>query len=263
MPKFNRMLPTFLVTAIMISGLTTGSTQTTRAQTNPSSSWDNIFKDFFEQKGDNPPPVLTGAGGSRAWDEDNPPPTPPSSGGSRGPLLCAIAPQPITTNTEVWSDRPLLVWRGKLSRIEIRPTGSNKVLWRQTGIQGQNSALYAGEALQPGQTYDWLLFDQFAEANSSPIQRVTFRVMDTKERDRIKMQLQKLEEELKAKGASAEETAIRRAQFFAQKNLWSDVLQEAYSVQNPSAALAGIIQDLPTKLCSRTLRSKVFRKKSL
>lgn len=263
MSKFNRMLSTVLVTAIMFSVLPTRATQMTWAQTNPSRSWENIFNNLFEQKGDNPPPVLTGSGGtSRAIDrnEDNPPPVPPRVGGSRGPLLCAIAPQPITTNSDVWSDRPLLVWRGTLSRIEIRQTGSNKVLWRQTGIEGQNRTLYAGEVLQPGQTYDWLLFDPFATENSSPRQRVTFRVMDTKERDRIKTQLQNLEQELKAKGTSAEEIAIQRAQYFAQKNLWSDVLQEAYSVQNPSAALAGIIQDLPTKLCS-TLRSKVFHKK--
>lgn len=230
MLKFNRMLSTLVVTAIMLSGLSIGSTQTTIAQTKSSSSWENIFKDYD-------------------------PPVPPTTGGGRGSGLCAIAPQPITTNIVVWSDRPLLVWRGTLSRIEIHPTGSKQVLWRQAQIEKQNSIRYAAEAaLQPGQTYDWLLFEQFAEEKSSPVQRVTFRVMDAQERDHIKMQLQNLQEELKSKGASAEETAIYRAQYFAQQNLWSDVLQEAYSVQNPSVALAGIIQDLPTKLCSKASR---------
>jgi hypothetical protein len=252
------MLSTVLVTAIMFSGLSTGSTQITRAQTNPSRSWENIFNNFFENKEDNQSPIPSRGGTSRAFnrDQDNRPPVPGGAGGgtSRGNNLCAIAPQPITTNRVIWSDRPLFLWRGSLSRIEIHPTGSKKVLWRQTEILGKNSALYAGEALQPGQTYDWLLFDQFALEDSEPIQRVTFRVMDAQERDRIKTQLQKLEAKLKAKKASAEETAIHRAQYFAQKNLWSDVLQEAYSVKNPSAALAGIIEDLPTKLCSQASR---------
>ncbi|HAJ58363.1 MAG TPA: hypothetical protein DCP31_03070, partial [Cyanobacteria bacterium UBA8543] len=70
------------------------------------------------------------------------------------------------------------------------------------------------------------------------------------ERDQIKMQLQNLEKELQAKGASAEEIAMQRAQFFVQQNLWSDVLQAAYSVKNPSPALTEMIEALPNKLCS-------------
>jgi hypothetical protein len=258
MPKFNRVLSTLLVTAIMFSGLFTAATQTTRAQTNPSRSWENVFKKFFDKNEDNQPPVppAPGGGTSRSWEnifQDYDPPVPPNAGGSRGGL-CVIAPQPISTNTEVWSDRPVFVWRGMLSRIEIRPTGSNQVLWHQTGIEGLSSVLYAGEALQPGQTYDWLLFDQFATKDSSPIRQVTFRVMDAKQRDRIKMQLQNLEAELKAKGASAEDIAMERARYFTQQKLWSDVLHEAYSVKNPSAALAKLIQDLPTQLCSKASR---------
>lgn len=263
MPNFNRMLSTVLVTAIMFSGLSTGSTQITRAQTNPSRSWENIFNNFFENKEDNQSPIPSRGGTSRGINrnQDNRPPVPGGAGGgtSRGNEPCAIAPQPITTSTAVWSDRPLFAWRGIIGRIEVRPTGSKKVLWSKTGIEGQtkegqSSALYAGEALQPGQSYDWLLFHQFALEDTPPSQVVTFRVMDAKERDRIKTQLQNLEAELKAKKASAEETAVHRAQYFAQKNLWLDVLKEAYSVKNPSPALVGIIQELPTKLCSQASR---------
>lgn len=264
MPNFNRMLSTVLVTAIMFSGLFTGSTQITRAQTNPSRSWENIFNNLFEKKEDNQSPIPSQGGTSRAFnrDQDNKPPVPGGAGGGTsrgGEKPCAIAPQAITTSTAVWSDRPLFVWRGVISRIEVRPTSSKKVLWSKTGIEGQtkegqSSALYAGEALQPGQSYEWLLFEPFALEDTPPSQVVTFRVMDAKERDRIKTQLQNLEAELKAKKASAEETAVHRAQYFAQKNLWSDVLKEAYSVKNPSPALARIIQDLPTKLCSQASR---------
>ncbi|HAJ58362.1 MAG TPA: hypothetical protein DCP31_03065, partial [Cyanobacteria bacterium UBA8543] len=168
------MLSTVLVTAIMFSGLPSGSTQITRAQANPSKSWENIFNNLFEKKEDNqpsvpsgggtsramnrnednPPPVPSGGGTSRSINrnEDNRPPTPGRVGGSRGDKLCAIAPQPITTSTVVWSDRPLFVWRGVISRMEVRSTGSTKVLWSKKEIEGQSkegqsSALYAGEAL--------------------------------------------------------------------------------------------------------------------
>ena len=257
--KFHRMLSTVLVTAIMFSGLPSGWTQMTRAQTNPSRSWENIFNNLFENTEDNRPPVPSQGGTSRAINrnEDNRPPVPREVGGSRGDKLCAIAPQPITTSTVVWSDRPLFVWRGVISRIEVRSTDSNKkVLWSKKEIEGQSkegqsSALYDGEALQPGQTYEWRLFHQFALEDTPPSQVVTFQVMDAKERDRIKMQLQNLEKELQAKGASAEEIAMQRAQYFVQQNLWSDVLQAAYSVKNPSPALTEMIEALPTKLCSK------------
>jgi hypothetical protein len=82
--------------------------------------------------------------------------------------------------------------------------------------------------------------------------------MDAEKRDRIKTQLQILERELKAEGATAEERAMKRAEYFARQQLWSDVLQEAYSLENPSTALAKIVQTIPTQLCTRASQQNSF-----
>lgn len=220
MSKFNWVLGSLLVTAMMFSGLPTGSTQTTR-------SWENILSNK---------------------DEDNEPPVPPASGGgtSRGGPLCAIAPRSIGTITEVWSDRPLFVWQGVVGQLEVRKPATKETLWRQTVSATTRRVSYGGEPLQPGQTYHWVIFDQ---ANRS-IAEIPFQVMESEKRDRIKTRLQILDVELKQKGATAEEIALRRAQYFAQSQLWSDVWREVFSVENPSAALAEIAQSMPTPKCT-------------
>ena len=268
MSKFNWVLSTLLVTALISS--VPSSTQTTRAQTNRSGSG-SLTKDnpppadpvspMAPRRGtsraaDPVPPVEPRRGTSRgpsgwatifqALVQDNQPPEDAKKGGSRG--LCAIAPKAIGTNTEIWSDRPLFVWKGRIERIELRSTDSDRVLWKQS-VEGKNRVLYDGKALQPGQTYEWRLFFSDQE-NAQPIKTERFRVMDAQERDRIKAQLQTLEEQLKAEQISPEDIARRRAQYFAKQRLWSDVLQEAYSVENPSASLTAMVQAIPREICT-------------
>jgi hypothetical protein len=72
--------------------------------------------------------------------------------------------------------------------------------------------------------------------------------MEAQQRQRIIVDLWTLERQLQ--GASREEIALAKANYFAQRQLWSDVLQQAYSVQNPSAELAKFVQKLPTQLCN-------------
>lgn len=260
MSKFNWVLLTVLVTATL-SSLPTGSNQITRAQTGASLSGDiaqTSLKDNAPPT--NPtPPLPTRRGTSRstnpwipilqALDQDNKPSEPPKNGGSRG--ICAIAPTAIGTSTEIWSDHPLFVWVGpsRPTRIELLSVDNNQVLWRHK-VEEQNKILYDGEALQPGQTYEWRLFISSQE-NARPIKTETFRLMDAQKRDRITTQLQRLDQELQAKNASTEDIARKRAEFFAQQQLWSDVLQEAYSVENPSPGLTDMVRSIPRTLCSR------------
>ncbi|MBD0308044.1 MAG: hypothetical protein ICV80_07865, partial [Microcoleus sp. T1-bin1] len=162
-----------------------------------------------------------------------------------GPL-CAIAPRSIGTITEVWSDRPLFVWQGVVGQLEVRKPGTKEALWRQTVSATTRRVIYGGEPLQPGQTYHWVIFDQANRA----IAEIPFQVMESQKRDRIKSRLQILDVELKEKGATAEEIALRRAQYFAQSQLWSDALREVFSIENPSAALAEIAQTIPKPMCT-------------
>jgi hypothetical protein len=258
MSKFKWVLSTLLVTA-MISSLPTGSTQTTKAQTNPFGTGEDVSQALTK---DNEPPVnpderrRTGTSRGNPWAavfralaQDNKEPLPPKKGVSRGGA-CAIAPRTIGSNAKIWSDRPLFVWQGRLSRLEVRPAGSDRVLWRYNVTESQNSTMYTGEPLKPGQTYEWSLYNLGTRDNSRPSATVRFQVMDAQERASIKTQLQDLDRELKEKGASPEEIARQRAQYFAQQRLWSDVVQEAYSVKNPSAPLAEVVQAIPREICT-------------
>jgi hypothetical protein len=73
--------------------------------------------------------------------------------------------------------------------------------------------------------------------------------MGSPERERLAAELAALEAQLKAAGATAEEIALERANYFAQRDLWSDALQEIDSAKNSSVELTGKLQDLVNYLC--------------
>lgn len=177
--------------------------------------------------------------------QDGKPPVPPRTAAPRGGL-CAIAPKPIGTTTQIWNTRPRFVWTGPFKRLELRRVGSDRLLWSHTITGQQNSVLYRGDELQPGETYEWKLF--FSDRENSPaIATERFQVIDGEQRDRITEELQSLNEQLK--NVSPEDKAKQRAQYFVQQQLWSDVLQEAYSVENPSPALTNMFKALPKAIC--------------
>ena len=64
--------------------------------------------------------------------------------------------------------------------------------------------------------------------------RATFIVMKDVKRNAIAQEIAVIEDRLKAN----EETAIAVADYLAQKQLWSDVLQQLYTVENPSPKMS-------------------------
>lgn len=169
----------------------------------------------------------------------------------RSASVCAIAPatQFMDTTNIIWSDRPRFIWQGTARRIELFASGSQKPLWSKTISENDKSVLYDGEPLQPGQRYTWRLSTSSEGDNFEPSR--TFRIMSSPERDKIAADLTKLENQLKAESATAEEIALERANYFADKErrLWSDALQEVYSVQNPSEEVNAVIQEISTRIC--------------
>lgn len=160
-------------------------------------------------------------------------------GGSRGDedeqFLCMITPGKLSDEQNegtllVWSDRPFFLWQGKITTIEVRKARSQKLVWQQNISAAANSTLYQGESLQPGQRYFW-------QDSQRPEQKGSFRIMETEEREAIAKELTALENQLTTEGATAEEIALKRANYFETKGLWSDVLREIYSVSNPSPEL--------------------------
>lgn len=258
MRKFNWVLSTLLVSATIVSGLSTQLIQRAVAQTHPFQFKEATFGNLFNREKDNEPTAERRAiAAGQVWesifgDFFNQPkdekPTAGIPGGATGRGgICALTPRTIGTNTVVWSTRPLFAWRGvpPIQQIKVRVQGNQEALWDKKFSGRAFRVMYDGkQPLEPSQTYNWVILDDQNKEYS-----FTFKVLNTQERDRITVDLKKLEEELKNNKASDEEIALRRAEYFAQKQLWSDVLQEVYSVKNPSPALNQKIQALVGNIC--------------
>ncbi len=211
--------------------------------------WQKVFQDSFNQS-----------------DED--PPVTPKDGASRGGF-CLVSPGLIeveekisdTRPTFIWNTRPTFIWQGELRRIEIRPANNNEevlwaeneeVLWAEKVQDNQQIIIYNGEPLQPGNTYDWLPFDSTtSEAYIWDLRRITFKVMDVLERQVITQELEKLDTRLKQAKATPETIALAKVKFWAERNLFSDALSEAFALKNPSTELQNFRSNIWQHFCSK------------
>ena len=181
----------------------------------------------------------------------NKPPVKPRKGGSRGDL-CIISPYASSDTRIIWSDRPLFLWHGKIKKIKVTDISNNTVIFSEN-VENTQQYTYTGQPLQPGQTYELDIF-----LGESRATFVKFQIMESEERDRITAALKTLENKLQAKKshpeaipAVSEAIALAKANYFAKLGLWSDVLQQAYSVQKPSLELDRMLKEIPQQLCKQ------------
>ncbi|MBE9198879.1 MULTISPECIES: hypothetical protein [unclassified Nodularia (in: cyanobacteria)] len=215
------LVSTLVLSAVASTALAVVSGQFVLAEkTTEPSLWVKLYRNLFNKK---EPPVEPRNGGSR----------PPNS-------VCMVSPDAPRVYRMVWSDRPLFIWQGYASTVAVQPIRSNANLWIQSVNQTQNIT-YTGEPLEPGQTYQWAV-------NSN--QFVPFQIMEKPQRDRISTDLHNIEKQLNAMSANTEAIALAKANYFMENNLWSDVLQQIYSVPKPSAELIAFRQDIVQKLCN-------------
>jgi hypothetical protein len=167
-------------------------------------------------------------------------------GGKTPPKICLISPG---RQEQIWHDRPLFIWQGTQPAIGVRQSDTGAILWQRSSpaTSPLKRARYLGEELRSGRTYDWLFFAK--EADSAPQFWVKFQIMPPPASILISAELKTLERKLEAAEADAETIALHRANYFAQKNLWTDVLQEIYSVREPSAELQQLTQEILTRVC--------------
>jgi len=166
-------------------------------------------------------------------------------GSPRPADLCLVTP----TDT-LWHSRPLFVWGSNIRAIGLRLADTETTLWRgvaATEKDSLNRLEYTSEPLKPGKTYEWLFF--LDQNSTSPMLRVPFQIMNSKERAAIAKDLQALETRLKAQNASEEAIALQRTNYFAQRGLRGDALQEIYSVKRPSPELNQMRQTIEKKIC--------------
>lgn len=158
-------------------------------------------------------------------------------GGTRGGG-CLVMP-----GDTLWSDRPLFVWNGPVTKLEVRTETDHRLVWSQMLAQGRQSALYQGEPLQPGQTYEVILYD----ANGDRLIRneqfyPRFTLTEASQRQQIQADLTQRAQQLQTNQARVEAIAIEQAIYFAERELWSDALQVISSVPAPSAELSQFLQ---------------------
>lgn len=171
---------------------------------------------------------------------------PPREGtgkGSRDPSYsCLISPDVSSQTRTIWNTKPFFLWKGDIKKIAVGVTGSKEYLKTQI-VTGSQNANYTGKPLEPGKTYRLSISLSELDSASYAIS-VPFKIMEAPQRNRIGAELRLLERLQQNKGA--EVIAFSKAKYFAQKGLWSDALQQAYSVPSPSPELSQImVNDIP------------------
>ena len=189
--------------------------------------------------------------------------------GSRGEI-CILSPAEVEEVTLMVDTQPVFLWQGRAGAIALRRAGEAQPFWRKpTGVYPERGTAshrvervqlslqkpgvrrfrYTGEPLQPGQTYELLLFE--FSATPYPKARQSFRIIPEAERTQVVADLNRLNQNLKAKGLSEEQISLHRANNFVRNQLWSSAVQEVYSVKNPSAELSKVVQEIPAKICGQ------------
>jgi hypothetical protein len=204
------------------------------------------------------------------------PPPRPRRGAGKGDGFCLVAPLNVApdtgfiTTSPIFSDRPTFTWRsipaapdapGAPVQIELRKDGDSTVLWSrpitaatQINLPGSTSAsgtptpsiyqITSEIPLEPGQRYEWRIARRAINTAWLPLQLVTMQ-----ERDRITQELQTLNQQLARQGVTGEAAIVRRADYFASQELWSEFWREVLSVQNPSVELRTAIDRAFGLLC--------------
>jgi hypothetical protein len=169
--------------------------------------------------------------------------------GGRGEGFCLLSPLLNRTSSErvatVWNDRPAFVWQGNLEWIEIRSADGNPLGPRLDLSQvGANESLHdvtLDEPLQPGGRYSFVVkapkLDAFLPIN--------LQIMEAPEREQVTADLQALA----AQGGTAEDIAVRQANYFADRQLWADFWQTLLAVEQPSAELKAALEEEINTLC--------------
>ncbi|MDF5732940.1 MAG: hypothetical protein PUP92_34350 [Rhizonema sp. PD38] len=172
--------------------------------------------------------------------------------------VCAIAPGLIETY-QVWSDRPLFLWqsqgKNKDLQLTLRDYDTQEEVWTQKVNIADQKVSYSGkEPLKPGKRYQWQLSGSQTWA--------TFEIMPAEQRNQIQLDLQVLEQKLKANKASSEEIALKKADYFINYEIkhntekdkifhpWSDALQVLYTVENASLSFVEKREAYIANLCT-------------
>ncbi|NJM48647.1 MAG: hypothetical protein HC860_22830, partial [Alkalinema sp. RU_4_3] len=148
------------------------------------------------------------------------------AGGSRSPLCIPNRGEQATVLTV----RPTILWQGNVGAIGLRRAKEEKVFWLQSvsASPGLQSLRYGGPSLEPGQTYDWVFFDDAKGKN--PLTWQTIAIAPKSTMNRILSDLNKLP-------GSGEAKTMARVNYLVQEKMLSDAASEVLAVRSPSKEL--------------------------
>ncbi|MEO0825177.1 MAG: hypothetical protein AAFW84_06370 [Cyanobacteria bacterium J06635_15] len=205
-------------------------TQSILAQTNldDSLTWTNFLNSWLEQED---------PGRNR-------------NGGGRLPDFCAVTSyaDPI----QVWHLQPIYLWQGAERPVAIRPDGdTDNTLAADVTVESAtelNVAQSSENPLQPGESYDWILYDRLDPEQEIMVE--PFQVMTIAKRHQVTTALEQLVEDLDNQGASAEEIALAKANYFLEQGLMVDAVQSMFLVEEPSSDLLASRTAMVDTLCN-------------
>ncbi len=154
-------------------------------------------------------------------------------------------------NNLIYSDRPLFIWQGQVNNLKVNlytPFSldtEQEIFWTKAIKNKSQNLLYTGEPLQPGKTYDW----EIVTYSPTKRRRISFTVINGEKRDRISQELAQLETNLTISGATPEAIILAKAEYFAQQDLWSDSLQQLYSLEPSSDSAIASNQVMMSYIC--------------
>lgn len=235
MPKL-KMVPFLLKCTVFMTLIGTPLNNQAIAE---EATWDHVFESFLFPERNNEPP------------ESQP-------GGSRGTedMICSLAPLDQETylklENQVWNNRPIFVWTGKVERIELYAETSGNLIWKQTVTPEKNQISYTGEPLKSGESYKLYLYDvSDPEPSYPPSVALDFKVVEAEKSQQITQALNQLETQLQQNKATPEAIALARAEYFAKQQLWSDVVMESVLVKSPPSGLTELLETkIPELVCS-------------
>lgn len=160
------------------------------------------------------------------------PPLQETPGTSRGEF-CLLSPGDPSDpgETALWNQRPNLIWTGSIAKIEVLEVGASKPLWSyslplnsfKAGPAGLRALGYGGPLLEAGKRYEWQAF--LLESDLEPQQRRRFSILPKTVQGPITRAWMQQRVALVQAGATAEEQALRQAEFLLEQGLSSDYAQ--------------------------------------
>ena len=166
-------------------------------------------------------------------------------------VFCSIfphydAPDMLT----IWTTEPLFIWQANnniiVQTIEVINFSTNSIIWEheiKEEEQRRQMVRYGGQPLMSG-SYTYKISYQLGENTPDISEKIDFEVMNEEKRSQIEENLPTTNPKL-----NLEKLAIQRADYFANKKLGADAINEVFSVTNPSPEWQQGLQELRTSFC--------------